>query len=773
MVMHVVLVGPEFEENLSLRYLASALQAAGHSASLARFDSPEYTEGVVAQILREQPQLVGLSLVFQVRAREFFTLTRALRQAGYTGHITAGGHFATFAYEQILTELPQLDSIVRQEGENTLVALADTLEHLADGNQLAQIPGLVVRSADGAPLVAPPRQQVANLDTLPFPVRDALPESHLGVKTAFMVGSRGCYADCEYCSIFAWHEAALGKRYRMRSIANIAEEMDWLYSERGVRFFVFHDDNFFLPKAEGNRKRFEALHAELQRRGLHDIGLMLKLRPNDCDRQNMLLLKEMGLLRAFVGIENASQRQLRSLGRDSTVEDVNACLQMLRELDIYATYNILLFDPYTTLDDIAVNLSFLRSNPHFPFNWCKVEPYAGTELEKRYGREGRLRGDYLGYDYTMDDARVRALYDLLLPAFYYRNYDYYGLANLNIGLGYHRQLLKHFYPQYATHALCTRVQKLMEGVNHNTLDLLERAYQFIRTADLKDMAALQQFGEELKRSSFQAQHLYSGQMETVLQEIERAVGVRQQGPLGVSEAFTPLLPPPVETEAPVKSGRKRRTGIEEGSVGELLNTLRALLASWVAIRKQHTPESIPVSTPVHMERRQGLLALGGGLIWLLAGCHSSSQPSPSALPVVAPGSAPQATLRVAPGHSAQVAAWDAFVLEGILQPEDAVIVGEPRVIASEGSIVRVEKSRTSHRLQIVYHPSGGSTYRDPNVSISVAWTVRGKDSDVTIMTRAFVHVNDDGSYAFGYQTPRPTIAEMAAPPISSPTPPGG
>ena len=53
--MHVLLVGPEFEENLSLRYLAAALRQAGHTASLARFDSPEYLEGVVQQVRREQP----------------------------------------------------------------------------------------------------------------------------------------------------------------------------------------------------------------------------------------------------------------------------------------------------------------------------------------------------------------------------------------------------------------------------------------------------------------------------------------------------------------------------------------------------------------------------------------------------------------------------------------------------------------------------------------------------------------------------------------------
>ena len=51
---------------------------------------------------------------------------------------------------------------------------------------------------------------------------------------------------------------------------------------------------------------------------------------------------------------------------------------------------------------------------------------------------------------------------------------------------------------------------------------------------------------------------------------------------------------------------------------------------------------------------------------------------------------------------------------------------------------------------------------DPNVSVSVAWTVEGKETDVLVVAKGFVHVNEDDSYTFGYETPRPTIAEMAA-----------
>ncbi len=85
--MHVTLVGPEFEENLSLRYLAAALTAAGFTASLARFDSLEHLDGIIERVRRERPRLIGLSMVFQVRAREFYELARALRRGGRSeGH---------------------------------------------------------------------------------------------------------------------------------------------------------------------------------------------------------------------------------------------------------------------------------------------------------------------------------------------------------------------------------------------------------------------------------------------------------------------------------------------------------------------------------------------------------------------------------------------------------------------------------------------------------------------------------------------------------------
>src|SRR3954467_14785542 len=135
----IALVGPEFEENLSLRYLSSSLAAGGFRAEILPFNRERDLPRIVEQIVEDPPLLVGLSLAFQWRAKDFLALALALREAGYRGHITAGGHFATFASKEILSDFAELDSICRQESENTLVELVRRLEKNQSWHDIAGV----------------------------------------------------------------------------------------------------------------------------------------------------------------------------------------------------------------------------------------------------------------------------------------------------------------------------------------------------------------------------------------------------------------------------------------------------------------------------------------------------------------------------------------------------------------------------------------------------------------------------------------------------------
>src|SRR5689334_3967752 len=99
--MRVLLVGAEVEENLATRYLGAALEREGHSAELTAFSNVSETASVLATARRTRPDMIGLSMTFQRRAHEFGALAEALRKDGFAGHITCGGHFPTFAYQDV------------------------------------------------------------------------------------------------------------------------------------------------------------------------------------------------------------------------------------------------------------------------------------------------------------------------------------------------------------------------------------------------------------------------------------------------------------------------------------------------------------------------------------------------------------------------------------------------------------------------------------------------------------------------------------------------
>jgi hypothetical protein len=92
--MRVALIGPELEENLGLRYMAASLEQAGHAATIIPFNEEADTASVIGQVGSWAPQILGLSMVFTSRAREFCRLARALREAGRNG---GRGDFGTMA----------------------------------------------------------------------------------------------------------------------------------------------------------------------------------------------------------------------------------------------------------------------------------------------------------------------------------------------------------------------------------------------------------------------------------------------------------------------------------------------------------------------------------------------------------------------------------------------------------------------------------------------------------------------------------------------------
>ncbi len=442
----IALVGPEIEENLSLRYIASSLAVAGYRSELVPFNQETDFGYALRSILEapEPPLMVGISLAFQWRARDFLAFAVALRDGGYKGHITMGGHFGTFASLEILTDFPEIDSIVRQEAEETVVKLCQAL---TAGSSYSSIPGLAVRDASGTPVLTE-HPALPDLATLPRPDRRGEPAACFGHGIAPLVSSRGCYANCSFCCIAAWHEQSLpGKRYRVRDVEDVADEMVEMKRQRGIDIFVFHDDNFFVPGHRHNKERFSALADALERKKIGKYATVVKARPTDCDPGVFHILKHrLNCIRVYIGIETDADQGLRTLRRWAKSSQNHDAIELVRELDLYTCYNMLIFDPDTTVESLRTNVAFLRDAPEYPSNFGRVELYAGTPLLARMQAENRVRGDYLQWDYDLGSAEVERIFSLSMDCFMERNFGDNALSNRIMGTRFDVEVARHFHP---------------------------------------------------------------------------------------------------------------------------------------------------------------------------------------------------------------------------------------------------------------------------------------------------------------------------------------
>jgi len=471
----------ENEENLALRYLMPPLFEDGHQVKLMAMHNRDMRELAVS-VVRNAPAVVGMSVAFQQRLADFRNLTLEIKRLGYPGTIVWGGHIPTARGEEILNAYPQVDVVVRHDGEKTFRQLVEIVSTSAPGRKrnarLRQVEGLCFRE-EGRTYLTPPRAAVRDLDSLLQPWRARRPARHAGLGYAPILGSRGCWQKCVFCSIQTYHRGREGPRVRLRSPEAVAGEMATLYHRDGVRIFSFHDENFLLPTEKGTLKRLAELQQALDRRNVGRIGIAAKCRPDQLTRAVMKAAGRLGLVRVYMGIENGCQRGLDHLGRDTTVGVCRTALELVRQSPVFTRFNILLFEPDTTMADIGENLMFLRDYCDLPWKVCRTEVYPGSLLEQQLADQARLRGGLEGLSYTIADLKVEQLCAIFATAFSGRSFGEGSLLDRISDAGYLAALLEHFYGSRAAAGMRTTALELTTRLGTDTLARLEQAFEFV------------------------------------------------------------------------------------------------------------------------------------------------------------------------------------------------------------------------------------------------------------------------------------------------------
>ncbi len=335
---------------LGLLYISAYLRRAGFGVEI--FDTTFQTFDNLCRRLEAGGGVLGIYTVLMTR-RRVLDIVRYAKKCGWTV-VLGGPESANYPAEYLARGA---DVVVVGEGEETMAELLPALSARGP-HRLEGVLGVVFKDESGRVVANPPRPQIGNLDTLPWPDRSMVDidryvrhwRTHHGMGSVNLITARGCPYRCRWCS-----HAVFGFTHRRRSVKDVADELEHILETYGPEQVWYADDVFTIH----HRWLFQYAE-ELKRRGLKVPFETISRADRLMKEEVFATLAEMGCSRIWIGSESGSQRILDAMERDVTVEQVRWACHAARRHGI--TVGMFLMWGYEgeTLEDIEATIEHVK-----------------------------------------------------------------------------------------------------------------------------------------------------------------------------------------------------------------------------------------------------------------------------------------------------------------------------------------------------------------------------------------------------------------------------
>ena len=307
---------------LGLLSIGGPLLDAGHEVTLLDGELGPLSHGaIIRRVVAQRPQVLMLGHSGSTSAHPIVVeLTSRIRAALPGVIIVYGGVFPTYHFREVLEAEPQVDVIVRGEGELTAVRLLAALE---SGGDLASVAGIAFRRG-GRVVETPPALMIDDLDAcrVGWELIDPARYGYYGGKRAVVMQfSRGCPHLCNYCG-----QRGFWARWRHRDPRKFAAEIAWLHRTHGVELVNLADENPTVNKAAW-REFCEAMIAENV-----PVTLIGSTRADDIvrDADILHLYRRAGIERFLLGIENTDAATLARIKKGGDTSTDREAIRLLR-----------------------------------------------------------------------------------------------------------------------------------------------------------------------------------------------------------------------------------------------------------------------------------------------------------------------------------------------------------------------------------------------------------------------------------------------------------
>jgi anaerobic magnesium-protoporphyrin IX monomethyl ester cyclase len=397
MNISVTLVNPPYPKRghqhppltpLGIAYLGAVLEKNGYSVDVIDCQAQKIAHNSFErEIGKHQPKIVGITST-TLTYKSALKIAATAKQVHPDCVTILGGCHATFWDYKALEECPQLDIVVRKEGEYTLLEIVNRLK---ENRHIDDVLGTtcwknkkIIRNED--------RPYIENLDDLPFPAHHLLPLKRLRKqgKVIFpLTTSRGCVYWCNFCTAVRM----FGRRYRMRNPKNVVDEIQFLNEKYGATQFTFSDDTFTVDQA-----RVRKICEDVRNRRLK-VQWDCETRVDMVTRDLLKKMKKAGCIAVWFGVESGCQNVLDSMEKDVNLAQTRRAFKWAHEAGLMTIASVILGFPGETKDTVLKTVKFVEElNPN-DVGYHIATPYPGTPMYDFVKENGWLKiTDFDRYD---------------------------------------------------------------------------------------------------------------------------------------------------------------------------------------------------------------------------------------------------------------------------------------------------------------------------------------------------------------------------------------
>ncbi|MDD3906027.1 MAG: HAD hydrolase-like protein [Candidatus Omnitrophica bacterium] len=375
------------------------------------------TEGIIARLRKEKPDIVGLSLFFN-------TLDDLAKIMDYLKSLPSrerpliilGNVLATYNADLLLTKYPEV-IVCKGEGEE---AIKQTVRYFKGEVSLPDVPNIAYMHNGQITVNSSMKTNLVNAGV---PQRDVLSYTIDSGGAVFMETSRECPFNCAICA----RKPFLGKGgWRGRAIDDVINDLV-VVCDHGGRFVNFVDEDLFAGGVERVVELADRIIA-LKKSGRIPADLTfgtsastrLVYKAGDSEENNnkrveaFKKLKEAGLSVLFIGIESGSPSQLKRYGKAATVFENKKALEIIEGLGIHNVPGFIMFDPLVTLQELRESIAFLRETgmdkrityPIKSYIPLRGASYTSQLIEKGLVDPNEYDPNALSYEYVYENSQV-------------------------------------------------------------------------------------------------------------------------------------------------------------------------------------------------------------------------------------------------------------------------------------------------------------------------------------------------------------------------------